>query len=154
MQILTFVLIYQLNLLEISCQNGAILCTNSKIQHAVLLCKHWKVLEYKNTLYTENSYTSLVAKIIVASWDLSPHSAKNVNVNDCRKIGETKPKHRLGGFVTLIIPDSGSSTTDVLDISCSYKEKYFCDNHDHLDHAEQSKTKQDKQDDVHSQVFQ
>lgn len=65
-------------------------------------------------------HTSLVAKIIVANCDLSPHSARNVNEKDCTKIGDTKPKQCRRRFITLIIPDSGSSITDVLDISCSY----------------------------------
>ena len=76
--------------------------------------------------------TSLVARIMVVNCDLSPHSARNVKVNDCIKIGEIKPKQWVACFLTRIIPDSGSSTTVFLDISSNWNNKFkklFLRNH-------------------------
>ena len=73
--------------------------------------------------------TSLAASKMVASWDLSPHSARNVRVKDWSKMGDSRPKKRLCVWPPRIIPVSTSLVTE-LDFSfsswkCQSHHKYF-----------------------------
>lgn len=69
----------------------------------------------------EEQLTSRAAKIIVAICDRSPHSARKVNVNDCKNTREKNEYNRRRCGV-LIIPVSASA---VLCFStCSKQSKY------------------------------
>lgn len=53
-------------------------------------------------------FTSLAPKIMVVNCDLSPHSAKNVNVKACKKILDNNDQAL--GVLAFFVPDSGSGS--------------------------------------------
>ena len=72
------------------------------------------VIDHLFTECNQIALTSLAARIIVVSWDRSPHSARNVSVNAWMKILDINEKMLFAGLPDfLMTPDSGSCTSVV-----------------------------------------
>lgn len=62
-------------------------------------------IQQVNAMKVEMEQTSRAARIMVVSWERSPHSARKVRVNAWKKMGEIKLYHLACGIVA---PDPAS----------------------------------------------